>query len=601
MADTISYYRNRVHRWIDGVLDGSISAGLLVQSAAQRHIDDLEHGEERGLIFDEAIAARSCKFFRLLRHTTAEWQGRPFELSPSQLFITWSLFGWRTVGRFRRFREAYITVGRKWGKTTWAAGIANLLLFADFPREPDCWGYCAATKADQARLVHTPAVRFALNTPELAQFCTAFRWRNDFAALVLKGPYAGSFFKPLGQDSGTSGLNPAFVIIDELHEWRKLHEQLHATLTTAGGSRRHPLTLYITTSGDERSELWKTIDASAIRMLEAVATREVIDDTLFAFVARLDEERPCECYQEPECEHCKGTGIIPADDPYDPANWPKANPEIGLTPKRSYVEAWAQKAKRSPELERDFLRYICNVRIRRARKATTRELWMRCKAKLSDWSESIVYGGIDIGTLDDLASIAACAKFPIGFGADGNTLYRHEVRAKAYIPEECERDLESEPFKSWIQNGWLEKHEGRSIQLGAIEADIVDWSERYGVVEWAFDPSQAMYLAQRLISEHDVFAGQFPQTYRQYNEILRALTRKMIPNKDIAHDGNLVLAWAVQNLALKANYRGELMPDKDASEDKIDPAVAMIMALKLSYLSVDEEAHAFAAGDSIDL
>lgn len=134
-------------RYARDVLAGRIVACRWVRKACQRHVDDLKHGADRGLVFDRKAAQRALDFFSILCHSKGEWAGQPLALEPWQQFITWVIFGWKrapharwiverngqredTAGT-RRFRTAYIEVARKSGKSTWAAGIMLYLSFAD--------------------------------------------------------------------------------------------------------------------------------------------------------------------------------------------------------------------------------------------------------------------------------------------------------------------------------------------------------------------------------------------------------------------------------------------------------------------------------------
>jgi len=601
----IAKYRTKVDGYIDGVLSGEIVSGRLVRNACRRHRDDVVHAMARGFFFDELRAARACKFFELLRHTKGKWAGQPFVLSRSETFITWCVMGWRHSNddprkRPRRFRKAYVSVARKWGKTSWAAGLALLCIFADDPIEHGAEVYSAATKMEQASIVHTQAVHFAEECPELATFCKARKCGDRYVALIVNGGrYSHSVFKPVGKDAKTTGdgSGPSLVVMDELHAWTKHYREQFNKLSTGSGNRSQPLHLVITTAGDEKSELWVERDNYATQILDAVATGEVIDDTQFAYIARLDEERPCNCEgPDPECTLCQGTGIVPEDDIFDEGNWPKANPELGITPDIESLRDHAREAKRIPEERRSFKRYKCNMRVTSIRKPVTRELWNACRGVLSDWKaeRAHAFGGIDIGTRDDLASIAAVARFSEGVDdAHGLPVYRYEVRQLSFIHEECERDLTAEPVATWIKEGRLIVTPGNSTNLGEIERRVIEWTGLYEVREWAFDPAQAMYLGQRLQDEHDIFAGQFPQNYNQYSEICQTISKQLVPNKRIRHDGDPLLTWAWCNLALKEGPKQLVMPDKDHSADKIDPAVAIIMALKLAHFEVDDDAGAW--------
>ena len=173
-----------------------------VKAAVGRHQWDLKHAQKRGYYFDAKLADLACYFFpTCLSFTKGEWAGKPFELSESQLFIVWSLFGWRRADGTRRFRQAYLTAGRKWGKSEFATGLALLLTILDYPCEPAAEVYCAATKEDQAKIVFNVAKEMAKSSEILRTQCKVL----SRSILVDPAGYqANSFLKPVGSDSKTS-------------------------------------------------------------------------------------------------------------------------------------------------------------------------------------------------------------------------------------------------------------------------------------------------------------------------------------------------------------------------------------------------------------
>ncbi len=88
-------------RYARDVVQGRIVACNFVRKACQRHLDDLKHGAERGLVFDAKAAQRALNFIGLLRHSKGEWAGQPLVLEPWQQFITWCIFGWKRASHER--------------------------------------------------------------------------------------------------------------------------------------------------------------------------------------------------------------------------------------------------------------------------------------------------------------------------------------------------------------------------------------------------------------------------------------------------------------------------------------------------------------------
>ena len=87
-----------VRTYADAVLSGDVVTGRLVRLACQRHLDDLEHGHKRGLVWDPEAAADKIAFFSFLNLPS----GDPFHLEPSQQFIIGSTFGWKLADGSRR-------------------------------------------------------------------------------------------------------------------------------------------------------------------------------------------------------------------------------------------------------------------------------------------------------------------------------------------------------------------------------------------------------------------------------------------------------------------------------------------------------------------
>jgi phage terminase large subunit-like protein len=118
--------------YCNNVLSSTIVAGESVRLACKRHLADLVHGPERGLKWDLQAALRTISFFpEVLRLAEGEFAGKPFELGLWQKFIVGSLFGWQSSDGYRRFRTAYIEIGKGNGKSPLAGGIGLYMMNAD--------------------------------------------------------------------------------------------------------------------------------------------------------------------------------------------------------------------------------------------------------------------------------------------------------------------------------------------------------------------------------------------------------------------------------------------------------------------------------------
>ncbi len=532
-----------VQEYINGVQRGTIVASRLVKLAVRRHLADLEKarvGKRWSYRFVPQYANNAIDFLQLCPQSKGEWAGQPLKLEPWQKFIVWSLFGWRRKkDKTRRFRKAFISVARKNGKSTFCAAIGLLLAMFDEPMEGGAEVYVVATKEDQARIVHEEAKRMVRRSLALSKRGEIFTKAITFAA-------NDGVFKPLGSDSDQSGYNPHGVIKDELHAWRERHRNLHDEMSTGGAARKQPLELIITTAGDDRSLIWKEELEYATRVLESVDTRVNVSDTLFAFVASLD----------------------PEDDPYNEKNWPKANPNLGVSVKVDYLRDKAREAKFKPSAHNAFMRYHANVETTSHERAIIPEVWMACPSDMADFRNAdAVFGAIDLGRSDDFAAIGLVAQFEEEI----------HLRGESYTCQERCKELLTADVAAWIREGFLIEHKGNQVDFTAIEDRVVELSRDLGcVTNWAVDPTFAGQLGQRLLNVHGIPIYEFIQTPRCYNEPIRKFTRAVKAGQ-VHHVGDPCMGWQARNLTIKRNNRDEWMPDKGVGWQKIDLMVALLM------------------------
>jgi phage terminase large subunit-like protein len=153
-------------------------------------------------VFDPVAAAEPILFFKVcLRHAKGALRGQPIILEPWQEAIFANLFGWKRPDGTRRYREAFIYVPKKNGKTTMSAGLANYVLFCD--SEPGAECYCAAADAQQASILFDIAKSMVREEPELRNNSQIFaRTIMRGRRIVLQGSFCG------GRDKARIPLSP---------------------------------------------------------------------------------------------------------------------------------------------------------------------------------------------------------------------------------------------------------------------------------------------------------------------------------------------------------------------------------------------------------
>jgi len=523
------------------VAEGKIPSCRWVRLACERHLKLLKTAPAKGYAWDERAARKAIGFFRFLRHVKAEWRGCEFVLEPWQAFIVGSIFGWKRADGARLVRTAYIEVPRKNGKTELAAGLGLYLLIGD--GEPGAEVYCAATKRDQAKLVHDAAA-------EMVRLSPALRNRLKIYKNNINDPTTFSKFEPLGADKDTmDGLNSHGVIVDELHAHKD--RGIWDVLVTSTGSRRQPLIMAITTAGLGGGP---TVCREQHDYAERVLTGQIEDDSFFSYVATIDE----------------------GDDWTDEAAWRKANPGLGTIKKLEVVREDFRKAIETPANQNTFRRYHLNEWVQQETRYIDLRRWDASAGllKAEDLQGRICYGGLDLANKIDIASFVLL--FP---WEDG----RYRVLPFFWVPEDAiiERSRRDRvPYDAWARQGFIRTTTGEAIDYLRIREDIVALSRRYRFWRIGYDPWTAFQMAQELELEGFEMIEVRPGM-RTMTEPTKELAR-LITEKRLVHGGNPVLRWMADNLVVRHGPTDLVMPDKEKSREKIDGIVALITALYLA-------------------
>ena len=532
-----------------GVLDGRIPVCENVRLAVERHINDLEHGHERGLRFSEEHGQHVLDFFRyFLVHHKGEWAGQAFTLSPWQQFQLWVLFGWLKEDGTRRFRVSYEEVARKNGKTTKAAGVGLYLFDAD--GEPGAEVYSAATKRDQAKICHDAAKSMIKASPHLRSRIGIFK--NNIHCLNT-----GSKFEPLGRDADNlDGLNIHGGLCDEVHAWKQ--RDLWDVIETATAARRQSLLYAITTAGFNRQSICWELHDYTIKVLTGV----VDDDSWFGMIFTLDEE----------------------DDWENEELWVKANPNLGISVKIDDLRRKAVKAKKTPSALNAFLRLHMNQWTQAESRWLPPEAWRACSGKVD--AEALrgrtCYGGLDLSSTRDLSAFVMV--FPPEMENEP-----YQALCRFWIPEENmhERSRRDRvPYEAWHRAGLIQATPGNVIDYGFILESIDKDAQAFDLKEVAFDRWGATKIIQEL-EERGLTVVQFGQGFASMSPPTKEL-EKMVLAVEIAHGGHPVLTWMADNVVVRQDPAGNLKPDKAKSLEKIDGIVALIMGLDRALRHEDQ-------------
>lgn len=440
------------------VIAGKIVAGPYVRASCRRHMKDLKEAGSRGWVFDLDAASRAINFFPdVLRLNGGQFEGKPFELHPSQKFKIGSLFGWKskTTG-LRRFTRFYDEEGKGNGKSPLIAGIGLYCLVADNEERAEV--YAAGKDKDQSMVLFRDAVAMVDQSPSLSR---RIHKSGINPVWQLSFPKANAFFKPISKEQASSGPRPSCALCDEIHE-HKDRDSIDM-LERGFKFRLQPLLVMITNSGTDRNSICYEERTHAIKVAEG----DVEDDSTFSYVCALDE----------------------GDDPLtDPDCWIKANPLLGTVIKKEYLEKAVKQARDIPGKQNGILRlHFCMW-------TDSVDAWLsreNLEACLSDFDPAQFHGeevwtGHDLSATTDL-TVTACV---VEDGFTEDHLPKYAAWITAWTPEETlsEREkTDKQPYNVWVKQKFLNKIPGKTIRLSWPAAHLKELSQQFVLRKAAYD------------------------------------------------------------------------------------------------------------------
>ena len=528
------------------VKSGRIVAGPHVRAACDRHLRDLVEGPKRGLVWDVDEALKTFEFYSdILRLNGGEFEGKPFILEPAQKFIVGSLFGWKS-GAYRRFRVAYVEQGKGNGKSPMIAGIGLKMLVAD--REPRAEVYAAATKKDQAQILFRDAVAMVDQSPDLDK--VLLRSGGKGREWNIADPESGSFFRTVASDDAQSGPRPHCALLDEIHEHKTglMVEMMRAC--TKG--RRQALIVMITNSGtDRQSVCWSYHEYAA-----KVCSGQLQDDSFFGYVCALD----------------------PEDDPFkDTSCWIKANPLLGVSIPKQYIDEQVREARGMPSKESTVRRLNFCQWVEALNPVFSAEVWRAAADPTFDDDLLLgrrCYGGLDLGSTTDLTAFGLLFE-----PTDVDPHWRQKVwywMPDDQIAEKEKRDRV--PYSAWRAAGWLDATPGTAVDKRRVLAKIVECASRYEIVEIGFDRWRIEDFRMFMADEGaELPLVDFGQGFKDMSPAVDEYERLLISG-DLKHDGNPIMTWNAASAVADTDPAGNRKLNKQKATGRIDGLVATVMA-----------------------
>ena len=508
---------------------------------------------------DGRIMCRGCEvcaFFEKYLTLTADYAGQPFQLMAWTETVLRDLFGTLDDEGYRLYKDVYLELPKKNTKTTLCAG---LVLFCLSSAPPGSEVYSAATTKDQAGLVFNAASAMVRANRALRE---RIRIVPSTKRMVrLDDP--STFYAALSADGDIhDGIQPAFVVRDELHRWRtRKAYDLNEVLERGMITRRESMVIDITTAGvaDESPLCWRRHEY-ARQIKDGVFT----DRRFYGQVWAANEERMRN----------------------DPKYWMSREARVEANPSHednggylrdSVLEDLCIKAQNDPVAQSDFKRYHLNIWGQTATRWMPMEFWNQCAGETRSLVGKPCYAGLDLASTTDLCSLVLVFPSPDG---------TFDVLPYFWMPEENVRIRELRdhvPYSQWVKNGFIETCPGRAITLSAIKKRVLWAQEVFELRELSYDPAGA----EELISGEKGLVDEGLQCIpcRQGFSSLSAPMHKLMEiavSGRLRHGGNPVLAWNADCVEAKSDGNDLIRPVKPfrpTSNKRIDGIVALIEGL----------------------
>jgi len=563
MEPVVLSFADRATQYARAVVAGEIPACKWHRLACARHLKDLDRAGSDGFpyIFNPEVtdaagisyfpAERICKFAQLMPHIKGDWAGRGelIKLEEWEVFILASVFGWVhfATGK-RRFRVADLFVPRKNSKSTLAAIIGNFMLAVD--GEFGAEVYSGATSQDQAMEVFRPALLMARQTPIFRQKYGVLANASNLAVIDKNAKFEPVIGKP------GDGASPSCAIVDEYHEHKT--SELYDTMQTGMGARSQPLMLVITTAGSDISGPCYLHQKELEKILEGL----IENDQRFGIVFGIDE----------------------GDDWTSEGALIKANPNFGVSVDAEFLKSQQRDALADPRKQNTFKTKHLNVWVAAA------SPWLNlhnlqqagdATLALDQFKGEQCVVGLDLASKQDIASLVWEFRRQID---DQDHYY---LITRNYVPRAAVDKEENAHYRGWVNSGHLIVTPGNMIDLSQIEDDIFASAEIVVIREIAKDPWGGQQMGANLANQ-GLEVVDIPQQVRYLSDPMKEI-QALTDAGRFHHDDNPCTVWQFSNVEVAPDRNENIFPRKLRAANKIDAAVATIIATSRAMVGESAE------------
>lgn len=534
---------NWIFKYHEAIQKKEVIVGVWVRLCFEILTTGLLNGEWE---FNEKKANKAIKFIENFCHHS-EGRSDLLHLELWQKAIVSAIFGImdKTTG-YRQFREVFIIVARKNGKTLFAAAIAAYMTYVD--GEYGAKVYFLAPKLDQADLVYDAFYQIVQSDDELDSITK--KRRSD---IYIKA-FNTSVKKIAFNSKKSDGFNPQLVVNDEMEAWpgdQGLKQ--YEVMTSALGARKQPLIISIATAGYVNDGIFDELFKRATAFLKGNSREK----RLLPFIYMIDDIEKWDSIEELK----------------------KSNPNLGVSVSAEYYLEQIEIARNSISKKVEFMTKFCNIKQNSA--VAWLDYWdvMKCvheekPLSLEDFKGCYCVGGIDLSKTTDLTAAS------IVINRDGI----NHIFTRFYMPQkryEVAINEDNTPYNIYRDRGFLFISGENQVDYKDVYNWFIELVKVYKIkpLKIGYDRYSANYLVEDLktagFHTDDVYQG------TNLTPILHEFEGNL---KDGLFDfgDNSMLAAHFLNVAVDINLNDSRMkPVKIEKRMRIDGAMSVFDALTM--------------------
>lgn len=549
-----------VLHYAESVVKGEKIACAELKQACQRYLDDLKNPEYEFRVKNAEFVIRIIE--KTFVHIKGDLTGRPFLLEPWEKFICYNLAGFYIKGTDeRRFKEAFIFIPRKNGKTPFAAALAWAFSLLD--RKCTSTLYMVANKLDRA-LESFEVIRKNIDyMGELENFKILNNNSEHSISRIFRDAYgneSGSIrIQALASDAKRAdGLNANLIILDEIHAYRSPNE--YFVYKQAMKAYTNKLLIGITTAGQDMNSFCY----NRLLYCQKILAKTNVKEDYFVFICKADNP----------------------DDYTNPVEHEKANPNYGVTIRPQDMMAEAIEAQDDPTARNEFLNKSLNVYTNVASAYFDINLVQESDQKYNWTIEELAKlpitwtAGADLSVMYDLT--AGCL---YGEYEDVSITISHGFMPITQAHRKAEED--EIPFFWWAENDWLTLCNGETVDYNEIVKWFISMRKKgFKIKCCAFDKYKSREFVRMMIQSKFKMEN-VDQQYWKKSEAFRYVERKII-NKKFYYVHNKAFEYCIGNVKAVEDFDDRVRYEKVERHKRMDLFDCTVIAVKQKIINDDK-------------